>query len=136
MAKSYQVVGACVTNVPVAGPHGTQLATFYAGQPLPEGVPADRVKHLLSVGLIKETGGEAKPTGATPASSQQASKPASQTPANTGQQTGQPPQAPESVNGRSSKADLVAYGVAHGGNEAELDALTREQLIERYVRNS
>lgn len=124
MAKSYQVVGACVTNVPVAGAQGTQLATFYAGQPLPEGVPADRIAHLLSVDLIKEVGGDAKPAGATPAPA-----PVS---APGGDQVGQ---VPESVNGRSSKADLVAYGAAKGGDRAALDQLTRDELLDRYVRN-
>ncbi|MFI7468140.1 hypothetical protein [Nonomuraea sp. NPDC049646] len=121
MAKTYRVVGACVTNLPVSTAQGTQLATFYTGSILPEAVPADRVKHLLSVGLIEEVPGEAKPTGATPTE-----------PTATG--SSQQTQPPDTVNGRSSKGDLVEYGVARGANRDELDNMTREQLLERYVR--
>lgn len=120
MAKSYRVVGACVTNVPVSTGQGTQLATFYTGHVLPADVPADRVAHLLSVGLIEEVGGDAKPTGATSDGE--------------GEQAEQAEQAPDSVNARSSKADLVNYGVAKGGNRDELDAMTRDQLLGRFVR--
>lgn len=108
----YQVVGACVANVPVDTPQGSQLAMFHQHALLPPGVPADRIAHLLSVGLIKEVGGSGTPEP----------KPAA------------PEQPSGSVNARSSKGDLVEYGVANGGDRAELDAMTREQLLDRYVR--
>jgi hypothetical protein len=57
MAKNYVVTGACVTHIPVAGSEGTMLVTLYQGAPLPEGVPDDRVKHLLDSNLIDEVGG-------------------------------------------------------------------------------
>ena len=117
MAKTFQVTGACVTNVPVTGAQGTQLATFYAGHLLPADVPADRIKHLLSVGLIAEIGDSTPKTAevSAPVSSQGGG-------------------ASTAVNARSSKADLVEHGVAQGGDRAKLDALTREQLLDRYVR--
>lgn len=45
-----------------------------------------------------------------------------------------PPPPAQQVNARSSKGDLVEYGVAQGGDRDELDAMTREQLLDRYVR--
>ncbi|GAA3251653.1 hypothetical protein [Nonomuraea helvata] len=112
MAKTYQVIGACVTNVPVSTSQGTQLSTFYTGQVLPADVPEARIQHLLSVGLIKEL---------------ESTEPAEAAAAPSGE--------PEpAVTARSSKPDLVAYGVARGEDRAELEKLTRDQLIAKYVR--
>jgi hypothetical protein len=33
------------------------LVTLYQGAPLPEGVPDDRIKHLLDSNLVEEVGG-------------------------------------------------------------------------------
>lgn len=114
MAKTFQVTGPCVTNVPVAGVQGTQLATFYAGHVLPADVPADRIKHLLSVGLIEEVGGGAAKPVDTPVS--------------------EGGDAPAAVNARSSKGDLVAFGVAQGGDRAELDGKTVKELQALYLK--
>ncbi|GAA3721766.1 hypothetical protein GCM10022224_104010 [Nonomuraea antimicrobica] len=113
MATTYQVVAPCVTNVPVSTGQGTQMATFYTNHLLPPSVPADRIKHLLSLGLIKavEPAEEAKPSEAVKAAG---------------------PAAPP-VTARSSKAELVAHGVARGDDAAELEKATREQLLARYV---
>ncbi|MDX3100450.1 hypothetical protein [Nonomuraea angiospora] len=113
MAKTYQVIGACVTNIPVSTSQGTQLSTFYTGQILPADVPEARIQHLLSVGLIKEhESTEAAEAAAAPSGGE--TEPA--------------------VTARSSKPDLVAYGVARGEDRAELEKLTRDQLIAKYVR--
>lgn len=114
MAKTYQVTGACITNIPVSSATGTQLATFYSRNLLPAGVPDERIKHLLSVGLIEEVSDDAPELA--PSMPVQGEAP------------------PASVNLRSSKGDLIEYGVANGGDRAELDNLTREQLLDRFVR--
>jgi hypothetical protein len=113
MAKTYRVTGACVTNVPVTTAQGEQLATFYTGHVLPRDVPDERIKHLLSVGLIKEA------ESAAPAAEEAASTTSEAVP---------------TVTARSTKPELIAYGVAQGGDQKELDALTRDQLLDRYVR--
>ncbi len=52
----YQVVGECAHIV--ATDHSGVSATvlLYKGAPVPDGVDPDRLKHLLSVGLIAEVG--------------------------------------------------------------------------------
>jgi len=119
MAKQYQVVGACVTGIPTGGPMGPTRITLYQDAILPSDVPAERIAHLLSVKLIKEIGGSGKA----------AEQPAPQAP--TGEQSGET----KSVNARSSKAELVDYGVAQGGNRDELEALTLKDLQARYVKS-
>jgi hypothetical protein len=106
MAKRYEVTGACVTHIPVSTSQGVMLTTLYRGAMLPADVPADRVKHLLDSNLVKPVGGDEP----------------------------EPAEGKTAVNSRSSKADLVAYGVAHGDDRAELEALTREELLDLYVR--
>jgi hypothetical protein len=64
MSKNYVVTGACVTHIPVAGPDGKMLVTLYQGAPMPEGVPDDRLKHLLDSKLIEEVGGSSQSTEA------------------------------------------------------------------------
>jgi len=115
MSKQYKVVGACVANVPIDSPSGPTLAMFHQDAILPAGVSEERIKHLLSVGLIKQVGG---------------SEAAAQ-PALSGEQGGDA----KTVNARSSKAELVDYGVAQGGNRAELDALTLKELQGRYLKS-
>jgi hypothetical protein len=134
----YQVIAACVAHIPAMGPGGVTLGMYYQGAILPDGVPEDRIKHLLDAGMItavdKAESGHSDDAGEGRAPTQ---PPENEHP----QQVEQAPagdqpsvNAPTSVNSRSSKGDLVEYGVAHGGNRTELDALNRDQLIERYVR--
>ncbi|NUW45548.1 hypothetical protein [Nonomuraea rhodomycinica] len=120
----YQVVAPCVTHIPVASASGQMLATFYEGAILPAGVPADRVKHLLDSKLIKALD---EPKAAVPAPVKTSSSETEPAPAEGGEHLAK-------VNSRSSKGDLVEYGVAQGGDRAELDALTRDELLDRYVR--
>jgi len=117
MSKRYQVIGALVANVPIDGPNGSTLAMFHQDAILPPSVPADRIKHLLSVKLIEEVGG-----------SKESAAPAEQKPPASDQK-------PTTVNARSSKAELVDYGVAQGGDRAELDALTLKELQARFLKS-
>ena len=114
MPTHYKVIGACVTNVPATTANGTQLMTLYTGQLL----PADRIKHLLSVKLIEEVGGANSPAEE------------SSSPPPGGDQGGG-----KAVNARSSKAELVEFGVAQGGDRAELDALTHKDLQARFLKS-
>jgi hypothetical protein len=111
VAKQYKVTAPCVVNVPVSSEQGAQLSTFYRDALLPEGVPADRVKHLLDSNLIAPVDDdgevEEEPGG--------------------GEQ-------PATVNSRSSKAELVEYGVAQGDDRAALEAMTVKELKELYVK--
>ncbi|MET8866530.1 hypothetical protein ABZW11_26630 [Nonomuraea sp. NPDC004580] len=110
MAKRYEVTGACITHIPVSTSQGPMLVTLYRGAALPADVPEDRIRHLLDSNLIEpiEDGSEPEPVE---------------------EESG-----PAGVNSRSSKGELVEYGVAQGGDRAELDAMTRDQLLDRYVR--
>jgi hypothetical protein len=101
----YKVTAPCVVNVPVSSERGAQLTTFYRGALLPAGVPADRVKHLLDSNLVEQVKGD------TPVEEQ-----------------------PATVNSRSSKAELVEYGVAQGDDRAALDPMTVKELKELYVK--
>ncbi|WP_436759331.1 hypothetical protein [Streptosporangium sp. V21-05] len=116
MAKQYQVVGACVTDIPTGGPMGPTRITLYKDAFLPSDVPDDRIEHLLSVKLIKEVGGPDKPV-------EQTSSP-------------QPSGDGKGVNARSSKAELVDYGVAQGGTRAELEDLNLKELQARYLKGA
>jgi hypothetical protein len=113
MAKQYTVTGACVAHIPVDGPDGRMLAMFYAGAVLPEGVPEGRIQHLLDAGLIAETG---------QVSEEEASA----------RLTGEP--VPTTVNGRSSKSDLIEHAVGKGLPREEAEGMSREQILDRYVR--
>ncbi|MFI7449545.1 hypothetical protein ACIBQX_18760 [Nonomuraea sp. NPDC049714] len=107
MTKQYKVTAPCVVNVPVSSEQGAQLTTFYRGALLPEGVPAARVKHLLDSNLIEQVkDGDA------------------------------PVEQPLTVNSRSSKEQLVAYGVAQGDDRAALEAMTVKELKELYVKDA
>lgn len=104
MVKKYEVTGACVTHIPTVTTDGVETRiTAYQGAILPDTVPAERIKHLLDVNLIKEVGGQ-----------DQATEP--------------------QVNARSSKADLIEYAVQQGAARDEAEAMTRDQLLDRYVR--
>jgi hypothetical protein len=105
VAKQYKVTAPCVVNVPVSSEQGAQLTTFYRDALLPEGVPADRVKHLLDSNLIAPVDAD-----------------------------GEVEEEPATVNSRSSKAELVEYGVAQGDDRAALEAMTVKELKELYVK--
>lgn len=111
-SKQYTVTGACVTHIPVAGPDGKMLVTLYQGAPMPEGVPDDRIKHLLDSNLIEEVGGE----GGVESKEVKESD------------------TPKPLNGRASKDDLVAHAVANGMNQDDAEAMSRDQLLDMYVR--
>ncbi|MCK2219701.1 hypothetical protein MF672_038785 [Actinomadura sp. ATCC 31491] len=113
--KRYIVTGACITHVPVSTAQGRMLVTLYRDAMLPADVPEDRIQHLLDSNLIEEVKG-----GDAPAEEPKKLETVSG--------------APASVNARSSKGDLVEYGVAQGDDRGELDAMTRDQLLDRYVR--
>ncbi|GAA3027251.1 hypothetical protein [Streptosporangium longisporum] len=146
MSKTYHVIGACVANVPATSANGPQLLTLYTGQVLPADVPADRIEHLLSVRLIEEVGvtvvapydpvppQRVEISGVThapvPAPGPTPTPPPAPTPVPApGSAT-----VPATVNARSKAAELIEYGVRRGDDRAELEALTREQLLARYVR--
>jgi hypothetical protein len=57
----YKVTAECAAHIPVETPEGRMLTTLYKNSVLPEGVPQDRIDHLLSVGAIERTD-EAAPT--------------------------------------------------------------------------
>lgn len=105
----YQVIGALVTDIPVGTPDGPMRTTLYQDAILPAGVPAERIAHLLDVKLIKKVGGD-EPEAA------------------------EPEPTPTGVNSRSNKGDLVEHGVAQGDDRAELEKLTRDDLLAKYVR--
>lgn len=54
MAKKYRVTAPCVVHIPVSTSEGPMLGTFYKDALLPEGVPAEKLKHLLDSNLIAE----------------------------------------------------------------------------------
>ena len=110
----YQVTAPCVVHIPTVSATGPSLGTFYRDAILPEGVPENKIRHLLESGMIAVVG------GADPAPAKQ-----------DGEQVEQPA---TTVNARSSKGDLIEHGVSQGGDRAELEALTREELLNRYVR--
>lgn len=109
----YQVTAPCVVHVPAMTPSGPALETYYQDAILPEGVPENKIRHLLDSGMIAVVGGTELPSEPD---NKQVERPAA------------------TVNARSSKGDLVEHGVTQGGDRAELEALTREQLLDRYVR--
>ncbi|WP_188188048.1 hypothetical protein [Nonomuraea sp. SYSU D8015] len=121
MAK-YQVTAPCVVHIPINTVAGPALGTFYKDAFLPDDVPQEKIDHLLANKMIVEVeeGGDNEPSSQTPEDVEQASTVQMAEPA--------------AVNSRSSKSDLVAYGVSRGASQAELDDMTREQLLDRYVR--
>jgi hypothetical protein len=62
IAVAYRVTGAFV-QVTSAGPTGEQKIALYQGAILPGDVPADEVRHHLSVNMIEEVGADEGPTG-------------------------------------------------------------------------
>lgn len=130
MAKHYVVTGACVTHIPVTDSGGPMLVTLYQGAQLPEGVPEDRIKHLLDNNLIAAEGEDADEALADA----WAPAPAVPDPAVVPAPFAIPERKP--VNGRSSKADLVDHAVDQGMDRDEADAMSREDLLDRYVRKT
>jgi hypothetical protein len=122
MAKKYVVTGACVTHVPVDGPEGKTLVTLYQNTPLPEGVPEDRIQHLLDNNLIAEAGSDEAEERIAEAFAPNNAEPP------------QVPAAGKTVNGRSSKTDLVEHAVSQGMTREEAEGMTRDDLLDRYVR--
>ncbi len=59
---AYRVTGAFV-QVTSAGPTGEQKIALYQGAILPGDVPADEVRHHLSVNMIEQVGADEGPTG-------------------------------------------------------------------------
>lgn len=114
--KQYKVTAPCVVHIPVSSSDGPMLSTFYKDALLPEGVPDDRIKHLLDSNLIEEVGGKAK---AEP--KKQAKEPDGD-------------DKPKPLDGRSSKPDLVAHAVTQGMTPEDADGMTRDQLLDMYVR--
>lgn len=64
MATEYEVTGDMIVHIPVTTSNGPMLVDLYKGARLPEGVPQERIQHLLDSNLIKEVGKseQAKPT--------------------------------------------------------------------------
>lgn len=104
MPKKYKVTAPCVVHIPVSTSDGPMLATFYKDALLPEGVPADKLKHLLGSNLIAEIA-----------------------------EVDESPAEPK-LNARTSKGDLVAHAVAQGDmTQEEAEALSLKDLQARYV---
>jgi hypothetical protein len=116
MSKQYKVTAPCVVHVPVSTSDGPMLGTFYKDAILPGDVPAEKLKHLLDSGLIEEVGGSDRATEEE------------QDDGGSGD--------PKPLNGRSSKADLVAHAVANGMNREDAEAMSRDDLLDMYVRKS
>ncbi|MFD1547011.1 hypothetical protein [Nonomuraea guangzhouensis] len=118
----YQVTAPCVVHVPAMTPSGPALGTYYQGAILPDGVPQEKLDHLLNSGMIRALDEPKPASGGEREEPAEKSDGASDDPA------------PPSVNSASRKADLIDYGIAHGGDRDELETLTRDQLLDRYVR--
>ncbi|MEV0584102.1 hypothetical protein [Nonomuraea sp. NPDC050310] len=56
MATEYEVVGEYIVHIPVSTSNGTMLVDLAKGAILPEGVPQERIQHLLDSNLIAEVG--------------------------------------------------------------------------------
>lgn len=119
VVTQYQVTAACVVHIPAMTASGPALGTFYRDAILPEGVPQDRIDHLLAGGMIRALDVPAEPAPFEV-----------QVGENVGATDGL------TINSRSSKAELVAYGVAQEMNEAELDAMTVKDLQALFVKSS
>lgn len=128
--KTYIVTGACVTHIPVAGPDGKMLVTLYQGAPLPEGVPDDRIRHLLDSNLIAVEGGDADEALA------EAYAPAPEPPNPAVIPAPFDPMSVKPLDGRSSKQDLVEHAVRQGMSREEAEGMTRKDLADKYVRKS
>lgn len=109
MATEYEVTAACVTHIPTVTSNGPMLLTLYRGNRLPSGVPQDRLRHLLDGGMIRavEQAVPADEEGGGPSLT---------------------------VNSRSNKDQLVAYGMAQGDDRVTLDGMTVKELQAKYVK--
>lgn len=100
----YQVVGAMV-SAKVDTIDGVQVRYFYAPAVLPDGVAQESIDHLLDVGLI----------------------------AVFGESSVAEPDDTEKAPGKSaSKATWVEYAVSQGMDATEAEALTRDDLAEKF----
>jgi hypothetical protein len=115
MATQYEVTAACVTHIPAATSNGPMLLTLYRGNRLPGGVPQDRLRHLLDGGMIRAV----EEPGPEPVESEEEEEDEEPT---------------LTVNSRSNKEELIEYGVAKGGNRAELDGKTVKELQALYLK--
>lgn len=119
---NYEVVGACVTDIPVSTQQGPMRTTVYKGAVLTDDVvPAERIRHLLDVKLIKKIGGdEPKAKAPVPAKQPETSE-------------GGAPK----FNARTPKGDLVEHAVAKGDMTREdAEKLTLKDLQDLYVRKT
>jgi hypothetical protein len=147
MGVSYRVTAPYVV-AKVNTQQGPQMAGLHTGSLVPPEVSPEWIAHHLRKKMIEEVpaptvraekavrapaGGADDPPGGqgqTPPAGQDA-EPSTVTvkpDPGAGEGTG------KAVNARSTKADLVDHGVAQGADRAELEAQTRDQLLDRYVR--
>jgi hypothetical protein len=110
--RQFRVTGPCLANVPTSGPLGEIRRTLYRDA-LFDGDQVDG--ELLA---LWERRGLAEPVEA-PAAKQSAAPKADDN--------------PPAVTAKSTKAELVEYGVAKGDDRAELEKLKVDELRDRYV---
>lgn len=120
--KRYKVTAPCVVHIPTVNASGPSLGTFYQHAILPDGVPADKLKHLLDSSMIVEIGEDGAPV-----------EQAAEKPAGDGDPGGGKAEAGK-ITARSSKGDLVAYAVTQGLAKEEAEALTVKDLVARFVK--
>lgn len=142
----YQVVGACA-HVRTMTPSGPMTRLLDKGALLPSGVPADRIRHLLSVGLIKAVGsaGPELPGAAVPGGVADERVPSAEGSVDPGSQgqSGSPDDDPERAAARAKlPADgalphhaagqpvWVEWHVAQGGNYDDLKNQDKATLVE------
>ncbi len=121
MATEYEVVGACITDVPTNTAGGEMRVTLYKGARITSAsVPAERIAHLLDVGLIAPVGQDGQPVD-------------QQEPKGDGTGDGTGGGSPAPLTQRSTRGELVEHGVRQGGDRAELEKLSLKQLQDRYL---
>lgn len=117
--KQYEVKVPCLVHVPVHTAQGPQLGTLYAGNIVPAGVPAERLKVWLDGGFIREVG----------AAEQEPAEPKQKPEGDA------PKAAPEKVTSRSNRDELLAYATTHGGlTQEQAEELTNKQLIAKFAK--
>lgn len=151
--KRFQVTAPCVVHIPSRTVSGPSLGTYFRDAILPDGVPEDRLKHLLDSNMIVEVDEEGRPVQRKKAEEGKAAAGAAKTPA--GPAGGSPvepvkanvagaaqgPAGPGSTvepvkpNARTSKGDLVAYAVANSDlSREDAEAMTVKDLQARFVK--
>lgn len=128
--RMWRVTAQCLANVPTSGPLGDIRQTFYRGS-LFDAELVD--KELLE---LWQRRGLAEPVDQTPNAPAAPPEPTPTVPSTppVGAAAVQTPPPTASVTYRSSKDDLVTYGVAQGDDEAELRAMTVKDLQARYLK--